>query len=202
MNIIWFNCASSAHTVVSWLPSSSYLWYQCCWATLLSSPRSDRSIYQELCLSGSVCKHRPKKRELRLSFHLWQDILILWPPPPALLRFLSATSSPNYWTRFFSLSPSRHTKWPDKGLRCEEKGNDNREKLRSDPPVKDERGEWGRGKPEDWPLPIRLFLLLVLQLKNQMKRWRLCLSYPPQSCPLFYIVCYIRKKKYTVLSWQ
>lgn len=31
-------------------------------------------------------------------------------------------------------------------------------------PVRDERGEWGRGKPEDWPLPIRLFLLLVLQL--------------------------------------
>lgn len=31
-------------------------------------------------------------------------------------------------------------------------------------PVRDERGEWGRGKPEGWPLPIRLFLLLVLQL--------------------------------------
>lgn len=33
-------------------------------------------------------------------------------------------------------------------------------------PVRDERGEWGRGKPEGWPLPIRLFLLLVLQLWN------------------------------------
>lgn len=34
-------------------------------------------------------------------------------------------------------------------------------------PVSDERGEWGRGRPEDWPLPIRLFLLLVLQLQQQ-----------------------------------
>lgn len=33
-------------------------------------------------------------------------------------------------------------------------------------PVRDERGEWGRGKPVDCPLPIRLFLVLVLQLWN------------------------------------
>lgn len=52
-------------------------------------------------------------------------------------------------------------------LRCEEKGTNDVQKARADPPVKEERGEWGLGKPEDWPLPIRLFLLLVLQLKNQ-----------------------------------
>lgn len=36
-------------------------------------------------------------------------------------------------------------------------------------PVSEDRGEWGRGRPEDWPLPIRLFLLFVLQLQRQRK---------------------------------
>lgn len=36
-------------------------------------------------------------------------------------------------------------------------------------PVREESGEWGRGKPDDWPLPIRLFLLLVRQLQEPQR---------------------------------
>lgn len=36
-------------------------------------------------------------------------------------------------------------------------------------PVCDERGECGRGRAADCPLPIRLFLLFVLQLEKQTK---------------------------------
>lgn len=143
--------------------TSSYLWYQRYWATLLSSPWSDRSVSQDLCVVLGPFSN-PDQTNVSSSSTFASTDRKEAAPPPALLHFLSATSLRDTIGGAFIQQPHKVTR---QRLRCEEKGNGGREKLRSDPPVKDERGEWGRGKPEDWPLPIRLFLLLVLQLKNE-----------------------------------
>lgn len=189
MGIIWFNCTSSACTTASRRQPPLT------WGANVTGPRSQALpdlIAGLLKTSVSFWVHfqiQPKQTWAAALLSLASDRKEA-APPPARLHFLSATSSRDTIGVAFIQQPHKVTR---QRLRCEEKGNGGREKLRSDPPVKDERGEWGRGKPEDWPLPIRLFLLLVLQLTEGTGTWKSgdgdCV-HPFRSCLRFEIVCY------------